>query len=348
MENWQDLDPAAEAEGRRLLTAAFETVPAGTLLAGNALADGALADDDVVGAELLLRQVRRRAARRRTARRRMRALVPAGAVVALGAAAVLALALTATVASAPSALAAVTAAAAKTSGMSFRFGYTMTRVVRGAPEYDAPPVRVTGVFDSRRGLGAEETMPPMLRVRIVGGHIYVDLADSRLPYAKDKGLSHGKPWVGSALPPQQPVRWWIDLATAVNGDVPIDPGALLGLLTSAAVVQAEGPASGPGWTGTRYAFTEPAQDDSEMTVSGTVYVDQQGRVRRLVTIQTATVGLGSGGKSTLTVTFNVTFGEFGIPVSVTAPPASQVYNLPTGDVLHIGNLGGVGVIRPRR
>ena len=54
------------------------------------------------------------------------------------------------------------------------------------------------------------------------------------------------------------------------------------------------------------------------TVSGTVDIDQQGRVRRLVTITTQ----GRYGK--VTTDTDLTFGNFGAPVPVTAPPASQV------------------------
>ena len=82
-EHIHGLDGCAEAEGRRLLAAAFETAAGG---------DGS--PRRPAGAELL-RQVRRRTIGRR---RRTRALVPAGAVDALGGAAAVAVTLTATVA----------------------------------------------------------------------------------------------------------------------------------------------------------------------------------------------------------------------------------------------------------
>ena len=47
-------------------------------------------------------------------------------------------------------------------------------------------------------------------------------------------------------------------------------------------------------------------------------IDQQGRVRRLVTITTQ----GTHGR--ITTDRDLTFGNFGAPVPVTAPPASQV------------------------
>ena len=70
---------------------------------------------------------------------------------------------------------------------------------------------------------------------------------------------------------------------------------------------------GPGWNGIRYAFT--VRLGMRESVSATVYLDQQERVRRLVTI-TAQEGL--------TIDREFTFGDFGAPVPVTTPPASQV------------------------
>lgn len=334
METRQDLDPAIEAEGRRLLTAAFETSLAGPVPGDAAEADQERADHEWAAVERLRRQVRRR-----VSRRRMRTLVPAGVVAALGAAVALALTLTATVASAPSALAAVTAAAAKTSAVSFRVTYTMTQKSSRASDYNGLPVRVTGVFDPERGLGEEETTGyETLHIRIIDGHVYVELAGSRFARAREL-FSHGKPWLESRLPLEHDPSF--DLVRGFNGDEPIGPSALLGMLKSAASVQAAGPASGPGWTGTKYAFTDrlkyayPGE-----TTSGTVYVDDQGHVRRMVTNDTI------GTKDAITTTFDVTFGDFGVRVSVAAPPPSQVYDLGNGHV-YINSLGGLVVSRPR-
>ena len=335
MEDRQDLDPAIEAEGRRLLAAAFETSPAGPVPGGTAQADHEWTDYEWAGAERLRRQVRRRISRRR----RVRTLVPAGAVVALGGAVALVLTLAATVASAPSALAAVTAAAAKTSAMSFRVTSTLTQVTSPASDDNGPPIRVTGVFDPARGLGEEETNDGMLHIRIVGGDIYVELAGSPLATHVRERWSHGKPWMESPLPPERDTSF--DLVRGFNGDEPIDPSALLGMLKSASSVQAEGPASGPGWTGTKYVFTERLKYAiTGETVRGSVYVDNQGHVRRMVTNDTYPIWLTDGTKATAANTFDVTFGDFGVRVSVTPPPASQVYYL-SNWYLYINALGGL-------
>ena len=106
-------------------------------------------------------------------------------------------------------------------------------------------------------------------------------------------------------------------------------------------MQAAGPASGPGWTGTKYAFTERLKYAvTGETMSGTVYVDNQGHVRRMVTNDTI------GTKDAITTTFDVTFGDFGVRVSVAAPPASQVYDLGNGHV-YINVFGGLAISKPR-
>jgi len=244
----------------------------------------------------LLRQVRRHD----KARRRVRTLVPAGAVAALGGAAAVAVTLTATVAAAPSAFAAVTAAAAKTSAESFHVTVQQSTVV-GSPSGARSSVRMVGDFDPSRGLGAETaSRGPVSQVRDLGKHVYARVA-------KTDPLGHGKPWVES-----------------LNIGLPYNPGTFLAQLEKAGTVIDEGPASGPGWTGTKYAFAIRDGKNGPVTVSGTVYVDQQGLVRHLVMTTTL---LPVPGEPWTRFTDDVTFGDFGVSVSVAAPPASQVYNL---------------------
>ena len=72
-------------------------------------------------------------------------------------------------------------------------------------------------------------------------------------------------------------------------------------------------------------------------MTGTVYVDSAGQVRRLVTAMTSSLAGGDHDTSTE----DVSFSDFGAPVSVTAPPASQVTRVP-GDVddpLHLVGRG---------
>lgn len=79
-----------------------------------------------------------------------------------------------------------------------------------------------------------------------------------------------------------------------------------------------GPASGPGWTGTRYAFS--GSPGAGIELSGTVNVDQQGQARALV----LTIRLASA-INVFVMTQDLTFSDFGAPVTVTPPPADQTF-----------------------
>jgi hypothetical protein len=85
-----------------------------------------------------------------------------------------------------------------------------------------------------------------------------------------------------------------------------------------------GPASGPGWAGSQYTFTVsltlPGPLHTPVSISGTVDVDQQGRVRQLDAVESI---MGTQQNDA------ITFGNFGLPVSVSAPPASQTFIPPT-------------------
>ncbi|HEV3383100.1 MAG TPA: hypothetical protein VG142_19205 [Trebonia sp.] len=286
------------------------------------------------------RAVRRPAPARRQGRRRMAVMITASGVAIAGAGTALGLTLTATAASvatsvamAPSALAAVTAAVDNTSSQTFQFSVTSSRD-GGAV---AGPT-TTGAFDPARKQG-EETLPipsagTPLTVLLVGGHMY----------AEGGGLSAqlatgGKPWVESlASPPLSANSAGIALREELSGSAPIvDPSALLALLKSAGSVTSQGPASGTGWTGTKYTFTARTLQGA---ITGTVLVDNEDHVRSLettvssdlitapkavtpVTAGTTTHASAPGTAAHLTVTF----GDFGVSVSTTPPAAGQVDNL---------------------
>jgi hypothetical protein len=116
-----------------------------------------------------------------------------------------------------------------------------------------------------------------------------------------------------------------------TGLKPDSPEGLLALLRTATAIRADGTASGAGWTGTRYSFSVVAgkqellsADPNEMitAVTGTIDVDQQGRVRHLHVIQHVV------DPRIPSITNDMTFSDFGQRVPVTAPPASQVTKEP--------------------
>jgi hypothetical protein len=275
-----------------------------TLLAGS---------DDVPPGIDLLRGVRQQAAARRHHRRRVRVLVPAGAVtVAAGVAATL-LATSAT--GSPSALAAVTSAVYKTSAQSYRFTLSSTVTGQGSVARGA----LTGAIDSRRNIGDEQltwrdgNSATTAQILFIGHDVYTKASPGSVP----------RPW--AKAPIFGPGKNVLPELMGVGPERPLSPTVLLGELRSAATVRKVGPASGPGWTGTKYAFTSrPRTSHAQEIVTGTVYVDQQGRVRGLAAVTTVHPLVEGHRAPAITGTYVLTFGDFGGPVMVTAPPASQV------------------------
>jgi hypothetical protein len=184
------------------------------------------------------------------------------------------------------------------------------------------PLRITGKLDLKRKLG-EEKLSNGWRTRIVG-----DVAYTRIPPRQAKGYG-GKPWTEEPLfatePPYKSAG--AQLAWDFNSDRPFNPQALLALLKSGATVVKAGAVSGPGWTGTRYKFTVSHPKGTNGLVdkiSCTVVVDRQGHIRSLAqtTVFVASGKPHSAGEMIYRARY--TFSDFGIRVSVTPPPASQV------------------------
>jgi hypothetical protein len=248
-------------------------------------------------------------------RRRMRVLAAAGAAVAVAAAVagVTAARLGRSVSDPPSARTATTSALAKTSADSYRFSLEST-VYFGGHELHSDVV--SGAFDPAHELGAERLTarsehPPSsagAQIRFVGKYLYTWVSPG-------SGMgSIGKPWDKTTAPPPGTDVLYEGDVYGFSTEQPVSPAEVLGLLRSAATVRAGGPASGPGWNGTRYAFI--VRISAQKSITGTVSVDQQGRVRRVVTITSE--------KGGFTTDREITFGDFGAPVLVTAPPADQV------------------------
>ncbi|MEV4513592.1 hypothetical protein AB0K00_32070 [Dactylosporangium sp. NPDC049525] len=224
-------------------------------------------------------------------RRHSRVLMPLGVAAAV----VLAVSMTvlALPVGQPSAQAQVVAAVENTSRQSYRIhGTSGTRAFEGA--FD--PVQRVGVITTV-GEGAE--------TRFVGDLMYVRRG--------------GTTWEVS---PRMEVAD-APMAVTVVKLVVLDPAQTLQRLRSATDIREDGAASGDGWTGTRFTFSltdkgEPKPAGGSRTITGAVDVDNQDRIRR--------VQLDFNDSSARNV---VTFGDFGVPVTVTAPPASEVEQPPT-------------------
>jgi hypothetical protein len=241
--------------------------------------------------------------------RRRRVLVAAGVIAAAGG--VTAALLVQSASHAPTALAAVTSALAKTSAESYSFSVNSAMRFNGR---EMSSDVVSGAFDPKHRLGTEllttsyEHHQVMAQIRFIGTYVYTSVP----PRA---GLGTvGRPWDKAPVPSAGTEGMSQREVYGFVSDEPVSPAGLSGVLRAAGTVRDEGPASGPGWTGTRYAFTARYPGSRE-SVNGTVYVDRQGRARRLVTLTR---------QRRATTDRNLTFGDFDAPVSLTAPPVSQV------------------------
>lgn len=256
------------------------------------------------------RRAREQGTAARPRHRHLRKQILAAAVATAAAAGGMTALLTASTGHPPTALTTVTRALANTSADSYSFTLHSTVKFRGRQLHSDV---VSGAYDPRHELGTEllatgtsRDAPARTQIRFTGGYVYTQVAP---------GSSFGKPWNKSPVPSARAMPG-NDLYGFIT-DQPVRPVELSAVLRSAGTLREVGRVSGPGWTGTRYAFTARFPGARE-SVSGTVDIDQQGRVRRLVTITTQ----GTHGK--ITTDRDLTFGNFGAPVPVTAPPASQV------------------------
>jgi hypothetical protein len=269
---------------------------------------------------------------------KIRSLVVVGAAVIVAAAAV-AITLSAVRASsavrAPSALAQLKQAVARTQAQSYKASATGTTVGPGGAA-SGPPVTLSGEFDTVRRV-SEETSSQGYRERDVGGYVYVPVTDAlRAAYNLyfHPPIPAGKSWLRIPIPQSRAdmTSREVDLlAVASTGSGPVDPQDLLASLASAIKVREVGPASGSGWTGTEYAFTVPLPPLGQgvtltPSITGTVGVDQQGRVRQVDGVQTIQViGAGPEPATRVGLKLAATFGDFGLRVLVNPPPASETF-----------------------
>jgi hypothetical protein len=271
-----------EIKARRLFEAATEDMPPGI-----GLLDGFAA------------------ARRRDRAQRTRRGAVLSAGIAVAAASVTAVTLT--IGSAPPALATVTSALTRTLTQSYHLSEQDSShyIVNGRIQHPARDV-CTSEADPVRQLKATSCSNGPV-AREVGGYTYL--------YIPAHVGHPGKDWqrVPTASLPQPP--------GSVNGFITATPQQMLAAIKKADRVTVAGPASGPGWIGTRYAFM--ASPGARIKLAGTVTVDRQGRVRALI----LTTRLTSAA-DVLVMTQVLTFSAFGAPVTVMPPPADQTYPLP--------------------
>ena len=230
-------------------------------------------------------------------------LAAAGGLAAAAAATLTVVALT--VDSAPPALASVTTALTRTLTQSYHLTNQSTLYyIQNGRTTALNHYTCTAVADPARHLEAWSCSSGPVS-RKVGGYLYL--------YVGHSADHPGRYWQ------RMPVTSAPDMsALAVNAISFAAPQQMLSEIKKADKVTVAGPASGPGWTGTRYAFSgSPAPQN---TISGTVDVDQQGRARALA------LTIRSTSKVNVFVQTQVmTFSDFGARVTVPPPPADQTF-----------------------
>lgn len=223
---------------------------------------------------------------------RRRALAIGGALPGVAGVAALGTAVALTTASAPPALAAVASALTRTLAQSYHLredGCT-TR---------ADPVRHLKEVSCSNGIA----------VREVGSYTYRTIGHTIPGHP-------GKTWERTPTACSDRLS-----KLAINGFTAATPQQMLSEIKKVGKVTVVGPASGPRWTGTRYAFS--GRRGSLITISGTVDVDQQGRARNLA----LSIGLDSRRPAKSVMRQVLVFSDFGAPVRVTPPPADQTFVL---------------------
>ena len=254
------------------------------------------------------------AARRRGKARRTRRRVAVSAGLMAAAASATAVALT--VGSAPPALATITTALTRTLAQSYQVTAQNSWTINGYYHHET----CTEQVDPVRKLDASSCSGPPPGFLEVGGYTYL--------YQTSIAGHPGKHWL----------RWrqaFQPMPLLGSGPVATPtPQQLLSQLKRLTKVSVTGPVSGPGWTGTRYAFAYGSTQ--QVRISGTVDVDQQGRARALTLnsrgtrfyVPAATSGGVGGWMPPFVMTQSLTFSDFGAPVIVTPPPTDQTITGP--------------------
>jgi hypothetical protein len=273
------------------------------------------AGDDPPATTDLLAGVRRRVRRQRI---RRRVLLPSLATLATASVLAVAVLAASVITGAPSAQARVVAAAGRTANEGYR-----VRIVSSKSAGPGGPTATEiseGVFDPARRTGRLLVGNPPVELRLVGDMVYFELPE--------RSRSGARRWVAE--------RRASDAGTGVPLFVQLtkltwqDPQQALVRLRSAAAVRDQGRAVGDGWSGRRYAFELTGDQGAKAaaTVTGSVAVDQAGRVRRLQVEEGLTAGPAGTTAGMLRTVME--FGDYGVRETVSAPPASAIDHNPPG------------------
>ncbi|TVT25223.1 hypothetical protein LWP59_12320 [Amycolatopsis acidiphila] len=210
------------------------------------------------------------------------------------------------------------------------------------------PITASGVVDfTGKAAQLTETLPAnagTMETRFVNGMVYL-----QLPGQLGAQLAGGKPWVSLDLNKIAQQQYGASLSE-LQGSMPSDPTDALGYLRGASdQVREIGPDTVDGAPTKHYDVTidldkatagRPAQAQQATqkleqqlgthTLPAQVWIDDQGRLRKIMLDERATPPSTAGSTATpgpVSVSLTETFSDFGTPVNVTAPPADQTADI---------------------
>lgn len=221
---------------------------------------------------------------------------------------------------------------------------------------ESVPITASGVLDfASRAADLTEQLPNnngTAETRFVNGMLY-----EHLPSGALQRLSGGKPWISLDLAKMS--QQGDGSLQQLMSDTPTDPSTVLGYLRGAGaqatnvgqdtvdgvstthyhvVIDLDKAAAGQDAKG-QQAIQALEQEIGSHTLPADIWLDDQGRLRK-VTMQETLRGMPSTTPSTtssastsdrpaanVTFNFTATLTDFGVPVTVTAPPADQTADL---------------------
>ena len=209
------------------------------------------------------------------------------------------------------------------------------------------PVTASGVIDfSAPSADLTENLPQgagSLEVRYLNGFIY-----EQLPPSLAQQLGAGKPWISIDASKIAQQQYGASLSQ-LESSTPSDPGDQLGYLRGASDhVTTVGKQTIDGAATTHYTLTldldkatanQPAQAKQAVqkleqqlgthTLPAQVWIDDQGRVRKLTLTETMAhpPSTSNGQSGPITINLTDTMSDFGTPVTDTAPSADQTTDI---------------------
>jgi hypothetical protein len=203
-----------------------------------------------------------------------------------------------------------------------------------APGQAAVTMTADGVLDAKaRTADVTVTLPGLGKValRIVDGAIYAKVPEAMASLSPKPWLKLDVAALGAAVGQfgsQNPADH-LDMLAGMTDVTEVGSEKIDGVETThyrgkVDVAKAIKAATNPA---ARKNLESAAKAMATATMPADVWIDKQGRLRKMTFTMTAKPAAGSGVKGNATMVGAATFSDFGTPVKVTAPPAADVADM---------------------